>query len=77
MDMHIEHLLFKQVGKPKDYLMTKIVNVYDNRYRINVYCEQEEDSLMKKRICASYFCHYTKDSLDIIKGRPDPTGISL
>ena len=77
MDLHIEHLLFKQVEKPKDYLTTKIINVYDNRYRINIYCEKEEDSLTKKRICASYFCHYDKDNLSIITGNPLPTGISI
>lgn len=77
MDMQIEHLLFKQVEKPKDYLMTKIINVYDNRYRVNIYCETEEDNLVKKRICASYFCHYNKDNLYIVNGNPLPTGISL
>lgn len=77
MDMHIEHLLFKQVEKPENYLLTKIINVYDNRYRINIYCEQEEDSLVKKRICGSYFCHYNKDSLDIIHGNPIPTGVAI
>lgn len=77
MDLQIEHLLFKQVDKPKDYLMTKIINVYDNRYRINVYCEKEEDSLVKKRICASYFCHYDKDKLSIVTGNPLPTGICI
>ena len=77
MEMKIEHLLFKQIEKPKNYLMTKIINVYDNRYRINIYCETEEDNLTKKRICASYFCHYNKDSLEIVNGHPVPTGILI
>lgn len=69
MDLEIESLLFKQVEHPKNFLMTKIINVYDNRYRINVYTEFEEDNLIKKRIYASYFCHYNPGVLKII---PNP-----
>jgi len=65
-DIEIESLLFKQVEKPKHFLMTKIINVYDNRYRINVYIQIEEDNLTKKRISASYFCHYNSGKLTII-----------
>ena len=73
MDMEIESLLFKQVEKPKHYLMTKITNVWENRYRINVYVEIEEDNLIKKRIHSSYFCHYNPGKLTII---PDETKAS-
>jgi hypothetical protein len=69
MDLEIESLLFKQVAKPKHHLMTRIINVFDNRYRINVYIEIEEDNLIKKRIHSSYFCHYSPGKLTII---PDP-----
>lgn len=75
MELEIESLLFKQVEKPKNYLMTKIINVYDNRYRINVYVEFEEENLTKKRIYASYFCHYNAGVLKIIpdKDKKDPS----
>lgn len=49
--------------------MTKIINVYDNRLRINVYIQIEEDNLIKKRIAASYFCHYNPGELIIIPDR--------
>jgi len=65
MDLEIESLLFKQVEKPKNYLMTRIINLWDNRYRINVYIEIEEDNLIKKRISSSYFCHYNPGKLTI------------
>jgi hypothetical protein len=68
-ELEIEDLLFKQVGKPKHFLMTKIINVFENRYRINVYIEIEEDNLIKKRIRNSYFCHYNPGKLTII---PEP-----
>ena len=74
MDLEIESLLFKQVEKPKHHLMTKIINVWENRYRINVYIEIEEDNLIKKRIYSSYFCHYSPGKLTII---PDNDRVSL
>jgi hypothetical protein len=66
MDLEIESLLFKQVDKPKNYLMIKIINVWKNRYRINIYTEIEENNLIKRKIYASYFCHYNPGSLTII-----------
>lgn len=66
MDLEIESLLFKQVEKPKHHLMTKIINVWENRYRINVYIEIDEDNLTKRRIHSSYFCHYNPGKLQII-----------
>lgn len=66
MDYEIEQLLFKQVEKPKHHLMTKVINLWDNRYRVNVYIQIEEDNLIKKRISNSYFCHYSPGKLTII-----------
>lgn len=74
MDLEIESLLFKQVEKPKNHLMTKIINVWDNRYRINVYVEIEEDNLIKRRIHNSYFCHYSPGKLTIINLNTDNEG---
>ena len=69
MDFEIEQLLYKQVEKPKNHLLTKIINLWDNRYRINVYIQIEEDNLIKKRIASSYFCHYSPGKLTIIPDR--------
>jgi hypothetical protein len=68
MDLEIESLLFKQVKKPKHYLMTSIINVWENRYRINIYTEFEEDNLIKRKIEDSYFCHYEPGKLTIVDG---------
>jgi hypothetical protein len=67
-DIEIESLLFKQVPKPKNHLMTKIINVWENRYRINVYTEIQEDNLTKRKIHSSYFCHYMPGKLTIVDG---------
>lgn len=69
MDLEIESLLFKQVEKPKNFLMLKIINVFENRYRINIYIEIEENNLIKRKIKQSYFCHYSPGKLSII---PEP-----
>jgi hypothetical protein len=66
MDIEIESLLFKQVDKPKHHLMTKVINLWENRYRVNVYIEIEENNLIKRKIDSSYFCHYNAGKLTII-----------
>jgi hypothetical protein len=75
-EIEIEDLLFKQVSKPSNFLMVKIINVFENRYRINVYTEIEEDNLIKKRITNSYFCHYHPGKLTIMAepDKPDNNG---
>jgi len=65
-DLEIESLLFKQVEKPKYLTMTKIINLWENRYRINLYVETLEDGLIKRKIQNSYFCHYNPGKLTII-----------
>ena len=67
MDLEIESLLFKQVEKPKSHLLTKIHNVWENRYRINVYTEifDQTIQLTKCKIHSSYFCHYSPGNLVI------------
>jgi hypothetical protein len=67
MDLEIESLLFKQVEKPKKHLLTKVINLWENRYRINIYTETEENNLTKRKIHSSYFCHYISGHLEIIK----------
>jgi hypothetical protein len=46
--------------------------VWENRYRINVYVEIEEDNLMKRKIHSSYFCHYSPGKLTIVDGLKTP-----
>ncbi|NBO17512.1 MAG: hypothetical protein EBV07_01310 [Proteobacteria bacterium] len=66
MDIEIETLLFKIVDKPKHHLMTKVINLWENRYRVNVYIEIQEDNFTKRKIHSSYFCHYNPGKLTII-----------
>lgn len=54
-ESNIPNLLFAQVEKPKNLYAVKAINVFENRYRINVWVQTEEDGLAKKKIAASYF----------------------
>lgn len=51
----IQSLLFAQVEKPKNLHAVKAINIFENRYRINVWVQVEEDGLTKRKIGASYF----------------------
>lgn len=67
MDLEIERLLFKQMTKPKNFLMLKAINVFSDYYRVNIYTQTEEEGLIKKRIGDnSYFCKYLNGELTII-----------
>jgi hypothetical protein len=68
-EYEIEELLFKQVEKPKYHSMTKVINVFHDYYRINVYTEIEEEGLIKRKIAQSYMTTFRKNILTII---PDP-----
>lgn len=67
-DQLVEKLLFQQVKKPKYTTHTKIVNVFENRYRINVYVQLEENGFTKQKIGASYFARLDGETLNIVMG---------
>lgn len=66
-------ILFKQIPKPKNFKMCKAINVYDNKYRINVYTHEVIHDIDSQRISQSYFAKLNPDdSLDILMGN-EPT----
>ena len=62
----IKVLLFSQVDKPTNLHEIRITNVFEDKYRINVWVRVEEDKLEKKKIGASYFVKYDGENLKII-----------
>ena len=56
------------VGKPDNYFMCKAMNVYDDRYRVNVYVKEEIEDITghKLYIDKSYFCKYNGTDLTIV-----------
>ncbi len=61
-------LLFKQRERPKNLEACKAINVYDNKYRINVYTRSYDDfwDIDKVRITQSYFAKLDGDNLTIV-----------
>ena len=60
-------LLFEQVEKPSDFLMCKAINVYDNKYRVNVYTRKYDviRDLETTVIGSSYFVIYDGENITI------------
>lgn len=60
-------MLMKQVAKPEGFDRCKAINVYDNRYRINLYCKYYDSTydIYKTKIGKSYFAHLEGDNLVI------------
>ena len=62
-------LLFTQIEKPNNFETCRAINVYDNRYRVNIYTRKYDEiyDVEKVRITQSYFCKLAdKDELIIV-----------
>lgn len=51
-------VIFSYIEKPRDYLMCKSINVYDNRWRVNVYSKREVNGIEGKYISKSLFTSF-------------------
>ena len=66
-DNDILDLLFKQVDKPTNILKIKVINVFENAYRINIWAETFDSvfQLNRVKISHSYFCRLYNNELVI------------
>lgn len=66
-DSEIVDLLFKQVDKPINILKIKVINVFENAYRINIWAETFDSvfQLNRVKISHSYFCRLYDNELVI------------
>ena len=60
-------LLWNQIDKPKNFEDCRAINVYDNKYRINIYTRSNCPiyNIDKVRITQSYFARLEDDELII------------
>ena len=60
--------LLEMVGKSDNFYICKGMNVYDDRYRVNIYVKENVDDLTghKQYISSSYFCKYNGTDLTIV-----------
>jgi hypothetical protein len=55
-------VIFNHVEKPSDYIFCKSMNVYDDRWRVNVFSKRLVDGIEGKYISQSYFTHFNGDT---------------
>lgn len=55
-----------QVGTPSGYLFSKALNVYDNKYRVNIYTRRMVDDLEGMSISQSYFVRLDDNEVKIL-----------
>lgn len=53
-------------GKPEHYLMCKAINVFDDKYRVNIYTKRWIEGIEGKSISQSYFVSFGKDGLQVL-----------
>ena len=60
--------VLEMVGKPDNFHMCKGMNVYDDRYRVNIYVREDVEDLTghKLYIKDSYFCRLDNDKVTIL-----------
>jgi hypothetical protein len=58
-------VLFSHVDKPQDYLYCRSINIYDDRWRVNVYSKRYIEGIEGKYISQSYFVHFNKANGDV------------
>lgn len=63
--------IFNHVEKPKDYLYCRSINVYDDRWRVNIYSRRLVNEIEGKYISQSYFVHFNKSTGDMTFVSPD------
>jgi hypothetical protein len=59
-------IIFNYVEKPKDYIGCKSINVFDNRWRVNIYSKRMVEGIEGKIISKSYFIHMHNHELTIV-----------
>jgi hypothetical protein len=55
-------VIFNHVSKPSDYITCKSINVYDNKWRINIYSKRLVDGIDGKYISNSYFASFSAEN---------------
>lgn len=62
-NMDVCTLVLKDKGKPEGYMMCKAINVFDNKYRVNIYSKRIVDDIEGNTISQTYFVSYAKDKI--------------
>lgn len=58
-------VIFNHVEKPNDYLCCKSVNVFEDRWRVNIYSKRYIEGIEGKYISQSYFVHFNSENANL------------
>lgn len=53
--------IFEYVEKPADYIFSKCFNVFDDKWRVNIYSKRYVEGIEGKYISNSYFVKFNSD----------------
>lgn len=53
--------IFNHVTKPSDYIFCKSINVFEDRWRVNIYSRRLVDGIEGKYISSSYFVKFNNE----------------
>ena len=69
----VENAVLKIMGKPKDFYQINALNLYDNRWRVDIWtsyvAKDSMTGLDSYKISYSYFCHVQGN--EIVKSIPE------
>lgn len=63
---YVSQQVLNQVGTPSGYLFSKAMNVYDNKYRVNIYTKVQRNEMDSMSISQSYFVRLDDSDVTIL-----------
>ena len=63
---YVSKQVLEQVGTPSGYLFSKAMNVYDNKYRVNIYTKVQRNEMDSMSISQSYFVRLDDSDVTIL-----------
>jgi hypothetical protein len=58
--------IFEYVEKPTDYIFSKCFNVFDDKWRVNLYSKRYVEGIEGKYISNSYFVKFNSDNNKLV-----------
>jgi hypothetical protein len=58
-------VIFNYIDKPKDYCGCKSINLFEDRWRVNIYSKRYIDNIEGKYISKSYFVYFDQGNGNI------------
>ena len=55
-------VIFNHISKPDNYLNCKSINLFDDRWRVNIYSKRMVDNIEGKYISQSYFVTFDQSN---------------